>query len=137
MTKSERVLWRALRQTLSDHHWRKQVPFGPYVADFACHSAKLIVEVDGGQHAEAAAYDRVRTLFLEAQGYRVLRFWNNDVLSNTDGVLERIAESLSHWEREEARSAGRVRAKLFHPRPSKPSARAPPSPEGEGNEVTR
>lgn len=95
MTKPERVLWRALRETLPDFHWRKQVPFGPYFADFASHSAKLIIEVDGGQHAGALHYDETRTRFLETQGYRVLRFWNNDVLSNTDGVLERIAEALA------------------------------------------
>jgi very-short-patch-repair endonuclease len=94
MTDAERVLWRALREALPGWHWRKQVPLGPYFADFASHSAKLIVEVDGGQHAEAAAYDRKRTVFLEAEGFRVVRFWNNEVLSNTNGVLEAIAQVL-------------------------------------------
>jgi very-short-patch-repair endonuclease len=94
MTKAERVLWRALREALPVWHWRKQVPLGPYYADFASHSAKLIIELDGGQHADAAAYDAERTKFLEAEGYRVLRFWNNDALANTGGVLEHIAEEL-------------------------------------------
>ena len=94
MTKPERVLWRALREALPDHHWRKQVPLGSYFADFASHSAKLIIEVDGGQHA-TATHDAERTRFLEAQGFRVLRFWNNDVVSNTDGVIEVVAAELN------------------------------------------
>jgi very-short-patch-repair endonuclease len=95
MTKPERILWRALRETLPSCHWRKQVPLGPYFADFASHSAKLIIELDGGQHATAEDYDAARTRFLENQGYRVLRFWNNDVLANTHGVLEDVAEALA------------------------------------------
>ncbi len=66
---------------------------GPYVVDFFCPDAKLIVEVDGGQHAESAS-DVVRTRWLEAHGYRVIRFWNNDVLANTEGVLLSILEAL-------------------------------------------
>jgi very-short-patch-repair endonuclease len=93
MTKPERVLWRALRLALPDYHWRKQVPLGPYYADFASHSAKLIIEVDGGQHATAAR-DAERTRFLESEGFRVLRVWNNDVLGNTDGVVQIITEEL-------------------------------------------
>ena len=94
MTKAECVLWRALRATLPEWHWRKQVPLGPYFADFASHSAKLIIEVDGGQHAVRAKSDADRTRFLEAQGFRVLRFWNNDVLSSTDGVLQQVTREL-------------------------------------------
>lgn len=71
------------------------MPVGPYFVDFACFAEKLVVEVDGGQHAEAADCDEARTRFIEANGCRVLRFWNNDVLGNTAGVLERIAEVLS------------------------------------------
>jgi very-short-patch-repair endonuclease len=95
MTKAERVLWRALVEALPGGHWRKQVPLGPYYADFASHSAKLIIELDGGQHAINSDRDANRTRFLEGEGFRVIRFWNNDVLSNTCGVLERIAEELS------------------------------------------
>jgi very-short-patch-repair endonuclease len=95
MTAAERVLWRALRGTNPEWHWRKQVPLGPYFADFASHSAKLIIEVDGGQHATDLVHDAERTRFLESHGYRVLRFWNNDVLANTAGVVEQIADSLS------------------------------------------
>jgi very-short-patch-repair endonuclease len=71
------------------------VRIGPYIVDFASHSAKLIVEVDGGQHAERLEADAARTRFLETEGYRVLRFWNNDVLQNIDGVLEVIQRVLA------------------------------------------
>ncbi len=66
---------------------------GRYVVDFFCAEAKLIIEVDGGQHADSAS-DEERTRWLDAQGYRVVRFWNNDLLSNTEGVLVRILEAL-------------------------------------------
>jgi len=95
MTSAERALWRGLREALPEWHWRKQVPLGPYFADFASHSAKLIIELDGGQHALSPDHDAKRTRFLEAEGFRVLRFWNNEVLTNTSGVLDRIAEALS------------------------------------------
>jgi very-short-patch-repair endonuclease len=95
MTKPERYLWRSLRSAFPDIRWRKQAPFGAYVVDFCCHSARLIIEVDGGQHAQAIDPDAERTRFLEAEGYRVVRFWNNDVLGNVDGVLQRIADTLS------------------------------------------
>ena len=95
MTDAERALWSALRQTTPQHHWRKQVPIGPYFADFASHSAKLIIEVDGGQHATALRADERRTAFLEQQGFCLLRFWNNEVLGNIDGVLDRIADELA------------------------------------------
>ena len=96
MTPEERSLWRGLRETLPDAHWRKQVPFGVnYTADFCSHGYKLIVEVDGGQHAERIAYDEKRTRFLNREGYRVLRFWNNDIRENLDGVLHHIGAHLS------------------------------------------
>jgi very-short-patch-repair endonuclease len=94
MTKAERLLWRTLREALPQYHWHKQVPLGPYFADFASHSAKLIIELDGGQHASAVDYDAERTRFLEADGFQVLRFWNNDVLTHLDGVVRTIAERL-------------------------------------------
>ena len=89
MTKPERLLWRALREALPEQNWRKQVPLGPYFADFCSHSARLIIEVDGGQHN--VGRDAKRTGFLRAEGYRVIRFWNHDVTGNLDGVVESIA----------------------------------------------
>ena len=89
-TEAERKLWLHLRRrfALTGTHFRRQVQVGRYIADFVSHRAKLIIEIDGGQHIDRATYDAERTRFLEAQGYRVLRYWNNDVLSNTGGVLE-------------------------------------------------
>jgi len=94
-TDAERKLWRALRSKLPQFKWRRQMPVGPYFADFACFGEKLIIELDGGLHADALDYDARRSAFLEQQGYRVIRFWNHDVLSNTRGVVERIALELS------------------------------------------
>jgi len=76
--------------------FRRQQPIGPYIVDFASFERKLIVEIDGGQHneKEAREKDEERTAWLEQRGYRVLRFWNNDVLMNTAGVLERIRKAL-------------------------------------------
>jgi very-short-patch-repair endonuclease len=98
MTDAEQRLWVQLRaHRFADAHIRRQVPIGPYVVDFVCHHAKLIVELDGGQHgtADGARRDAQRTAWLEARGFRVFRFWNTDVLSNTDGVLHTIAQRLS------------------------------------------
>jgi very-short-patch-repair endonuclease len=95
MTDAERRLWYALRdRRFAGWKFRRQASIGPYVVDFLCHAAKLIVEVDGGQHSEET--DARRTGFLEAQGYRVVRFWNNDVLQNTDGVLQALEVALRH-----------------------------------------
>ena len=96
-TEAERKLWWHLRHRLpvDGSHFRRQVQIGPYLADFACHQSKLIVEIDGGQHAERTMQDAARTRRLEAEGYRVLRFWNNDVLSNIDGVLTAIQSALT------------------------------------------
>ena len=94
-TDAESLLWYHLRdRRLADHKFRRQRPIGPYFADFACLEAKLIVELDGGQHVEDVGYDQNRTRFIEAQGYRVLRFWNNEVLTQTDAVRERILQAL-------------------------------------------
>jgi very-short-patch-repair endonuclease len=97
MTPQERKLWKALRESFPDAHFRKQVSMGPYTADFAWHSAKLIIEVDGSQHGTDAgmAHDAVRTQFLEAEGYRILRFWNNEVDRNLEGVLTVIGHALT------------------------------------------
>ncbi|MBL8652544.1 MAG: endonuclease domain-containing protein [Sphingopyxis sp.] len=97
-TEAEKRMWRALRETFPTLKWRRQVPIGPNFADFFSFAAKLVIEVDGGQHAEAASYDARRTEFLQAQGLTVLRFWNNDVLANTQGVMETISLSLRERE---------------------------------------
>ena len=94
-TEAEARLWRMLRDCrLAGAKFRRQVPVGPYIADFVCLAVKLIVEIDGGQHTENAEADATRTAWLEARGFRVLRFWNNDTLANTDGVLEQISAAL-------------------------------------------
>ena len=95
LTEAERRLWSRLRRRqLEGHYFRRQVPLGPYVADFACLDGKLVVEVDGGQHAVEADRDAVRDKWLESRGYRILRFWNNDVLRNTEAVLAEILGAL-------------------------------------------
>jgi very-short-patch-repair endonuclease len=96
-TEAEQKLWWHLRHRLPvpGTHFRRQVRLGRYIVDFASHKAKLVIEIDGSQHAEQAAADGERTRFLEAQGYRVVRFWNNEVLTNIDGVLEAIQCALA------------------------------------------
>ncbi len=92
-TDAEFKLWLHLRnRRLSGLKFRRQVPVSGFIADFLCEEAKLIVEVDGGQHAESAS-DPARTAALQAAGFEVLRFWNNDVLQNVEGVLARILEA--------------------------------------------
>jgi very-short-patch-repair endonuclease len=94
MTDAERTLWRCLRlRQLDGYRFRRQVPIGPYVADFACLQAGLVVEVDGGQHA-GTRFDQGRDAFLRAQGFSVLRFWNNEVLRNPDAVCGAILAAL-------------------------------------------
>jgi very-short-patch-repair endonuclease len=91
-TDAERKLWYLLRSLKPlGLHFRRQAPIGIYIADFAWHTGKIIVELDGSQHAQARqAYDEQRTAWLESQGYRVLRFWNNDVLKSPRSVGEAI-----------------------------------------------
>jgi very-short-patch-repair endonuclease len=95
-TEAERKLWWNLRRRLplAGSHFRRQVRLGHYIVDFASHGLKLIIEVDGGQHAEQEGRDAARTRFLESEGYWVLRFWNNEVLGNIDGVLEMIQSAI-------------------------------------------
>ncbi|MSO69441.1 MAG: endonuclease domain-containing protein [Alphaproteobacteria bacterium] len=93
-TDAERRLWKQLRdRKIAGAKFRRQVPIGPYIADFACLEVKLIVEVDGEQHAEPGI-DTVRTSFLEADGFRVLHLWNNDVMANIEGVVAVIERAL-------------------------------------------
>jgi len=96
-TEAEKALWRFLRRKKSDgFHFRRQCPVGPYIADFLCYSARLVIEVDGGQHGsdEGLLHDQKRSEWLNANGFRVIRFWNNDVLANLEGVSEMIEKAL-------------------------------------------
>ncbi|WP_318378798.1 endonuclease domain-containing protein [Enterobacter sp.] len=94
MTPHERRLWYLLRDRRFAHYkFRRQQPLGYYVVDFACWRARLIIELDGGQHDEQAAYDEKRTAWLAQHGWRVLRFWNNE-LENEEGVLMTILAAL-------------------------------------------
>jgi len=112
-TEAEKRLWRLLRcESMAGWHFRRQHPVDPCILDFACISARLAVEADGGQH-DGSRHDRVRDAFLEAAGWRVLRFWNNEILENGEGVLSRILQIL--------------RERGLHPGP-------PPARLGEGEE---
>jgi very-short-patch-repair endonuclease len=93
-TDAESKLWNRLRaRMLGGHKFVRQIPIGPFIVDFVCREKRLIIEVDGGQHATSTS-DAARDKWLIGHRYRVLRFWNNDVLRNTDGVLESIAIAL-------------------------------------------
>jgi very-short-patch-repair endonuclease len=95
LTDAERSMWFLLRNRRFDGaKFRRQVPIGPYVADFASIQHRLVVELDGGQHADSVG-DVRRDAFLAAEGWRVLRFWNSDVLANRNGVLEAIQHALT------------------------------------------
>ncbi|MBI4178589.1 endonuclease domain-containing protein [bacterium] len=96
MTESEKKLWYHLRLRQRDGcKFRRQHPLGPYVVDFVCLDKRLIIEVDGGQHAEQEGYDRERTAWLESAGFRVMRFWNNEILREMEAVLEQIDQTLT------------------------------------------
>ena len=94
-TKAGRFLWTILgNRQLSGVRFNRQVPIGPSICDFVARRAKLVIELDGGQHSSQADYDSARTEFLSAKGYQVIRFWNNDVLGNLDGVAMTIEQAL-------------------------------------------
>ena len=93
-TMVEQKLWLALRGGQLGASFRRQHPVGPYVLDFYCAFTKLAIELDGSQHADRKAYDDARTRFLETKGIRVLRFWNNELIENYDGVVEAIWRAL-------------------------------------------
>lgn len=96
MTLAERQLWQELRgKQVAGFRFRRQHPIGHYIADFACVEKLLVIELDGGQHQEQREYDERRTDYLQSEGWQVLRFWNNEVMANLDGVLARIIEVLS------------------------------------------
>ena len=123
-TDAERKLWHALKNVpVEGTHFRKQVPIGPYVADFVCLAARLIIELDGGHHSrdDVAVKNRMRQDWLEAEGYRVLRFWNGEVSSNLDGVLDTIYATLHGSLADDA-------APFRHQRRPRPKGVTPPRP---------
>jgi adenine-specific DNA-methyltransferase len=129
-TDAERRLWARLRdRRLVGAKFSRQVPVGPYVVDFCCRERKLIVELDGGQHASQRSYDAARTAFLQTLGYRVLRFWDNDALGNTEGVLHRIAEAVSNPSPGPSPQRGEGEGQEIHPRPRRGRG------QGEGERV--
>jgi very-short-patch-repair endonuclease len=94
-TDVEIKLWRHLRRRqLNGAKFRRQHPVGPFITDFCCVEHRLVVELDGGQHTEQSNADQQRTNFLNDHGFRVLRFWNNEVIENLEGVLARISEAM-------------------------------------------
>jgi very-short-patch-repair endonuclease len=117
MTNAEQMLWEMLRKERLGAKFRKQHPVGGYIADFACLEHKLIVDLDGSQHAEEKNIkkDEKRTEFLESQGFKVIRFWNNELFENTEGVIETIYKTLN------------AEKKCPHPNP-------PPNGEGTGGD---
>jgi very-short-patch-repair endonuclease len=123
MTDAERKLWFALRDRgFAAFKFRRQVPIGPYIADFACFELRVIIEVDGGQHAESAR-DLERDTWFAENDFRVLRYWNNDVLQNLEGVLTALSTELDNA-----------------PHPSARLRSPPPSPargEGKKGEIAR
>jgi very-short-patch-repair endonuclease len=135
----ERRLLRALREAFPAHKWRHQAPVGPFFADILCFAERVLIEVDGDTHAEARVRDAARTKVIESEGYRVIRFTNDDVMRNIDGVVAEVANSLSRREREGARSAqpsgkgegDQPPSASLSPSP-RAAARLAPLPAGEG-----
>ena len=93
-TEAEAKLWYHLRRRNLGYRFQRSYTIEGFIADFRCHEGRLVVEVDGGQHADNVAYDERRTAKMGEDGYRVIRFWNTEVLSNIDGVLEAIGNAL-------------------------------------------
>jgi very-short-patch-repair endonuclease len=95
LTDAERKLWLLLRRRyVEGHKFRRQRPIGPYIVDFVCLERGLVIEVDGGQHAEETVYDETRSAYLRRRGFEVIRFWNTDVLSNSYSVMDVIHAAL-------------------------------------------
>ncbi|MBI1910318.1 MAG: endonuclease domain-containing protein [Deltaproteobacteria bacterium] len=95
-TDTEKFLWKYLRsKRLENFRFRRQAPIGPYIVDFVCLEKRIVIECDGGQHAFQARKDKGRDDWLEKEGYKVLRFWDREVLQNTEGVLETILREIS------------------------------------------
>ena len=95
LTNTERLLWKHLRaKQIEGLKFRRQEPIGKYIVDFVCHEKRIVIEVDGSQHSIDKAIDKERDEWLKEHGYEVMRFWNNEVLENIEGVLEVIRNSL-------------------------------------------
>ncbi|MDH5767328.1 MAG: endonuclease domain-containing protein [Gammaproteobacteria bacterium] len=100
LTDAEKILWQKLRnRQLNGYKFKRQVPIDHFIVDFICSSARLIIELDGGQHAEQVNYDQKRSEYLKSKGFTVIRFWNNEVLQNLEGVLDTLTLALSLQER--------------------------------------
>ena len=96
-TQAEALLWRRIRdRQLAGYKFRRQVPMHPYVLDFICYERRLVIEIDGGQHQQETTYDSRRTEWLKSQGFRVLRFWNNEVLGQVESAAQVILQALEH-----------------------------------------
>jgi len=132
-TAAEVRLWRRLRQfETRGTHFRRQVPIGNFVVDFACMAAHLVIEVDGSQHGDEAGRfrDGERTRWLEAEGYRVLRFWNSEVSQNLPGVLDVIYAALYGSRDAYPRALTHARQPRVHPTPTRSARRPSPSRGG-------
>jgi very-short-patch-repair endonuclease len=132
-TGAEIALWRHLkRMETSGTHFRRQVPIGPYVADFACLASRLLIELDGSQHGESVnkMKDDERTRRLESEGYRVIRFWNNDIIENLDGVLDTVHAALYGSRDIDPIPLKHLRRKRIHPTPARVARRPSPSRGG-------
>ena len=138
MTYAEIKLWRHLGQVpMLGSHFRRQVPIGPYIADFACMASRLLIEVDGGQHNEDenVRRDEARTRWLEAEGYRVIRVWNNEVIEHIDGVMEAIYAAVHGAPDAESAPLKHERRRVLlpsgdHPTPARFARRPSPSRGG-------
>ena len=137
-TDAEALLWHYLRnKQLDGYKFRRQQPIGPYIADFACLSEKLLIELDGGQHAERTASDARRDRFLQEKGYRVLRFWNHEVFENCFDVLESIYTALHHPPLEGGSKDASLSGRGFPPPPQPaPNGLASATPPPGGSDWT-
>jgi very-short-patch-repair endonuclease len=105
MSPAEAKLWKHLRaHQMGDVHFRNQHAIGNYIVDFCAARKKLIIELDGSQHLEQAEYDEERTKYLETRGYKVLRFWNNDVMNQLETVLQTIRNALNDGEKDQRKA---------------------------------